>query len=135
MPAEEARKAPARGRAATLGRVPGHAPNVGEGVGDMDRLLLEDVCSDLVRFHHSRGDPSRFGAVLIDREWPLGPPGMFADLRIEPEEEPPYFLEVKYGYDAATLLDHLQRKYGAPSAATAGAARLVLVVQTAAHPS
>lgn len=62
-------------------------------MADMDRLLLEDVCSDLVRFLHSRGDPTHFGVVLIDREWPLGPPGMFADIRVELEEGPPYYLD------------------------------------------
>src|ERR1043166_9898452 len=45
------------------------------GMSDAYRLLLEDVCSDLVRFLHSRGDPTRFGGVVIDREWSLGPPG------------------------------------------------------------
>jgi hypothetical protein len=50
--------------------VRGHGPKP-SSLGDMDRLLLEDVCSDLVRFLHSRGDPTRFGAVLIDREGPL----------------------------------------------------------------
>ena len=56
---------------------------------DMGRLLLEDVCSDIVRFRHSQEDPARFGAVRIDREYGLGPSGSFADLRVEPEDEPP----------------------------------------------
>jgi adenylate cyclase len=104
------------------------------GQSDAYRLLLEDVCSDLVRFLHSRGDPTRFGGVVIDREWSLGQPGVFADLRVEPEEEPPYFLEVKYGYDRASLLSHLQRKYGELAGGPDGATRLVLVVHTAEHP-
>ena len=101
---------------------------------DLGRLLLEDVCSDLVRFLHSEGDPARFGAVRIDREYGLGQPGAFADLRVEPEDEPPYFLEVKYGYDAATVLAHLRRKYAVPTPATAGVAKIVVVAETAAHP-
>src|SRR5206468_3206241 len=80
---------------------------------DMGQLLLEDVCSDLVRFLHSGGDPARFGAVLIDREWLLGQASAYADLRVEPEGAEPYFLEVKYGYDSASLLEHLRWKYGA----------------------
>lgn len=103
------------------------------GMSDAYRLLLEDVCSDLVRFLHSRGDPTRFGGVVIDREWSLGPPGVFADLRVEPEEEPPYYLEVKCGYDSASVLSHLHRKYGALDDAAHGAARLVLVVHPAEH--
>ena len=111
------------------------------GLGDMGRLLLEDVCSDLVRFLHSGGDPARFGAVRIDREWLLDT-GAFADLRVEPDDEPPYFLEVKYGYESATLLTRLRRKYGAPPGDTPpervdggeAAKRLVLVVDRTAHP-
>src|SRR5262245_44240611 len=118
-------------------------PGRGEGEGevaidrseliDLGRLLLEDGCSDLVRFLHSRGDPARLGAVLVDREWALGPPGAFADLRVEPEDEPPYFLEVKYGYKAETLVGHLRRKYSALDRTGADVTRLVLVVETAAH--
>lgn len=97
------------------------------------RLLLEDVCSDLVRFLHSGGDPARFQAVRIDREYSLGLPGAFADLRVEPEGEPPYFLEMKYGYDTQTLLAHVRRKYATLTPAAAGATKVVLVVQTDAH--
>jgi class 3 adenylate cyclase len=104
-----------------------------DSLRDMHQLLLEDVCSDLVRFLHSRGDPSQFGAVQIDREWPLGPPGVFADLRVEPHDGPPYYLEVKYSYDTASLLRHLRRKYGTLAEAAQAPTRLVLVVQTAAH--
>src|SRR5690242_11934415 len=79
---------------------------------DLTRLLLEDVCCDLVRLLHAGGDPARLGAVRIDREWALGPEGSFADLRVEPEDACPYFLEVKSGFDPGTVLAHLQRKYG-----------------------
>jgi adenylate cyclase len=106
------------------------SPAVGPDVVDLGRLLLEDICSDLLRFLHSHKNPSAFEAVHIDREFALGPPGAFADLRVEPSGEPPYFLEVKYGYDAATLFNHLRRKYGEPGARTADANRVVLVVDT-----
>lgn len=104
----------------------------GELIG-LGRLLHEDICSDLVRWLHSGGDPKRFGAVRIDREYALGPEAGFADLRVEPDDGPPYFLEVKYGYDTDTLLRHLRRKYATPTAATAGATKVVLVAETAAH--
>ena len=100
---------------------------------DMGRLLLEDICSDVVRFLHSRGDPARFGAVRIDREYALGPPGSFADLRVEPEDEPPYFLEVKYGYDAETLLRHMRRKYARLPAGHDAPVRVVVVAETGAY--
>jgi class 3 adenylate cyclase len=99
---------------------------------DLARLLLEDVCTDLVRFLHSREGPLTFGEVRVDREYALGHPGAFADLRVEPGDEPPYFMEVKYGFDASTLLAHLSRKYS--SLPDAGDARkLILVVDTASH--
>src|SRR5437868_3200293 len=99
---------------------------------DAGRLLLEDICSDLVRFLHSQDDPARFGAVRIDREYALGP-NAFADLRVEPEDEPPYYLEVKYGYSAEILLSHLRRKYAGLAEGTNGPRRLVLVAQTRTH--
>src|SRR6476620_12688 len=106
------------------------APSVPErtDVVDLGRLLLEDICSDLLRFFHSHANPSSFESVLIDREYALGPTGAFADLRVQPCDEAPFFLEVKDGYDAATLVTHLRRKYGEPGARTTDANRLVLVV-------
>lgn len=102
------------------------------GLVDLARLLLEDVCSDLVRFLHSREGPLTFGQVRVDREYALGHPGAFADLRVEPGDQPPYFMEVKYGFDGSTLLSHLDRKYGRlPD--TGDAHKLILVVDTASH--
>jgi hypothetical protein len=57
-----------------------------DDLDNLTRLLLEDVCSDLVRFLHPRDDPAHFAEVRIDREWALGPAGSFADLRVEPKE-------------------------------------------------
>src|SRR4051812_8282333 len=99
---------------------------------ELARLLLEDVCSDLVRFLHSRDNPTAFAALRVDREYALGQPGAFADLRVEPGDGPPYFMEVKHGYDSATMLAHLTRKYAALSDA-GDARKLILVVDTASH--
>lgn len=104
-----------------------------QGVRDLGRLLLEDLCSDLVRFLHSESDPSQFGAVRIDREYALGPPGSYADLRVEPTDEAPYFVEVKYGYSADTLLNHLARKYAGRGPDRDGVQRVVLVAETKAY--
>src|SRR5688500_3933685 len=101
-----------------------------QNVAAFGRLLLEDLCSDLVRFLHSRDNTAQFGTVRIDREYALGPVGAFADLRVEAEGELPYFLEVKYGYDADTLLTHLRRKYSALPAEAGGPCKLVLVAET-----
>jgi class 3 adenylate cyclase len=99
----------------------------------MTRLLLEDVCSDLVRFLHSQSDPAQFGAVRIDREWALGAPGVYADLRVEPSDQPPYFLEVKYGYDAQNALAHIGRKYSRTASSARSEDRVVLVIETTAY--
>jgi class 3 adenylate cyclase len=106
-----------------------------DDLDNLTRLLLEDVCSDLVRFLHPRDDPGHFAEVRIDREWALGPAGSFADLRVEPEDGPPYFMEVKYGYDARSVLDRIQRKYGQdnPRFQDAPETHLILVIDTHAH--
>jgi hypothetical protein len=118
-----------------LGEMGGRMEQVGvyDDIVALGRLLLEDVCSDLVRYLHSRGDPARFESVRVDREYALGPPGAFADLRVEPADEAPYFLEVKYGYDGETLVSHLRRKYGGLAADPALGSKLVLVVERGAH--
>lgn len=102
-------------------------------LADMGRLLMESVCSDIVRFHHSKGDPAQFEAVRIDREYGLGTPDAFADLRVDPRDEPAYFLEVKYGYDAATILSHIKRKYGSVTDAIGDVRKVVLVAETARY--
>ncbi len=81
------------------------------------RLLLEEVCCDLCRFHHLAKDGCRPEDVVIDREFHLGEPGAFADMRVAPPGAAPYFVEVKFGYSAETLRRHLSRKYGPRTAA------------------
>src|SRR5204862_4218873 len=102
----------ATGQRRTGGRSEMAADAWNQHVADVARLLLEDICSDLARFLHSDGDPRRFGAVKIDSEYALDLPNAFADIRIEPADTAPYFLEVKYGYDSETIVSHMRRKYG-----------------------
>src|SRR5262245_27836200 len=78
------------------------------------RLLLEELCCDLCRFEHVTRDGLVPEAVRIDREYWLGSPGAFADIRVAPSGQPPYFVEVKYGYTNERLVRHLARKYGSP---------------------
>jgi len=99
---------------------------------DLARLLLEDVCSDIARFRHSREDPRAFATVRVDREYNLGAPGAFADLRVEPGNEPPYFMEVKYGFEAGALQSHLSRKYSTLQD-TGDARKLILVIDAGRH--
>jgi class 3 adenylate cyclase len=100
---------------------------------NLARLLLEDVCSDLVRYLHSPDDSAGFGTVRVDREFALGPPGAYADLRVQPQDAPAYFLEVKYGHDTETLLARVRRKYATLGGAPLEATKLVLVVDVAEH--
>ena len=60
------------------------------------RLLLEELCCDLCRFEHVIKDGLAPEAVRIDREYWLGAHGAFADIRVAPAGQPPYFVEVKY---------------------------------------
>jgi class 3 adenylate cyclase len=87
------------------------------------RLMLEELCCDLCRFTDGSGNGS--GDVAIDREYWLGRPGAFADIRVRRAGQAPYYVEVKYGYEDQVLVSHMRRKYGAPDIEPA---RLVLVL-------
>jgi adenylate cyclase len=93
------------------------------------RLLLEELCCDLCRFEHVTRDGLAPEAVRIDREYWLGAPGAFADIRVAPTGQAPYFVEVKYGYTNERLIHHLERKYAVTATDnTAAASKIVLVV-------
>jgi adenylate cyclase len=100
----------------------------GTNLGEF-RLLLEELCCDLCRFEHVTRDGLPPEAIRIDREYWLGSPGAFADIRVAPSGQPPYFVEVKYGYSNERLVHHLARKYAVPVSSNAAvASKVVLVV-------
>jgi hypothetical protein len=92
------------------------------------RLLLEELCCDLCRFEHVAEHGLDPEAVRIDREYWLGTPGAFADIRVVPDAQPPYVVEVKYGYSRDILLRHLRRKYGQPACGSEGVSKIVLLI-------
>ncbi len=92
------------------------------------RLLLEELCCDLCRFEHVTRDGLAPEAIRIDREYWLGSPGAFADIRVAPAGLPPYFVEIKYGYPNERLVRHLARKYSSPRTDNAAAASKVVLV-------
>ena len=98
--------------------------------GNLDelRLLLEELCCDLCRFEHVIRDGLAPEAVRIDREYWLGTPGAFADIRVAPAGQPPYFVEVKYGYTNEMLVRHLARKYASAATTDAAAAKKIVLV-------
>ncbi len=98
------------------------------------RLFLEEACCNLCRFLHADGDKIPHEAVRIDQEVSVGVPGAFADIRIWPPGEPPYFVEVKLGYSARRLIHSLGRKYGATAPGARSASKVVLVVDASRHP-
>ncbi len=97
------------------------------------RLLLEELCCDLCRFEHVTRDGLVPEAVRIDREYWLGAPGAFADIRVAPANRPPYFVEVKFGYPADMLVRHLARKYSAHGSAGPMASKVVLVLDRTSY--
>lgn len=98
------------------------------------RLLLEELCCDLCRFEHVTGEGLAPESIQIDREFWLGRPDAFADIRVVPGARPPYLVEVKYGYSRATLLAHLRLKYGQPAPGLAGISQIILLVDTESFP-
>ena len=93
------------------------------------RLFVEELCCDLCRFEHVAGGTSP-AEIRIDREFPLGRPGAYADLRVTVPGRPAYFLEVKLGHSLEMIEEALRRKYtGSSSVGTAS--KLVLVADVA----
>jgi len=65
--------------------------------------------------------------VQVDREVAMQQPGAFADIRVQPRGGRSYFIEVKYGYPDAEIVESLRRKYSEPC----DAQRVLLVVDRA----
>jgi len=92
------------------------------------RLLLEELCCDLCRYEHGNQEGMAPEQIAIVREFSLGAPDAFADIRVAAPGQPPYFVEVKFGYKAEVLLRHLRRKYGEATPAIGNASKVVLVI-------
>lgn len=80
------------------------------GAGEM-RLFLEENCCELVRAHHVERDGLVPESVETIREVRLGAPGVFADIRVAPAGQAPYFVEIKWGYGSDECVERLARKY------------------------
>jgi hypothetical protein len=93
------------------------------------RLFLEEICSDLSRFHHVEADGVSADAVRVHREFHMGSPGSYADLRVDAPGRAPYFVEIAFGYAFERILATLQRKYSQLQRVGAGAQRVVLVAR------
>lgn len=98
------------------------------------RLLTEDLCSDVFRHLHAIDKPDELRLVKVDREWELGPPGTFADLRVRPLDGPPYFVEIKTGYKTDEVIRRVGRHYGRPTPRLGDADRLIVIVDRCDHP-
>ncbi|MCW5748037.1 MAG: adenylate/guanylate cyclase domain-containing protein [Alphaproteobacteria bacterium] len=75
------------------------------------RLFLEEICCELARAQHVERDGLVPEGVETIREVRLGEPGLFADIRVAPQSQAPYFVEVKWGYGADETVERLARKY------------------------
>jgi class 3 adenylate cyclase len=92
------------------------------------RLLLEELCCELCRFEHASPQSFEPKDIRIEREYYLGKPGAYADIRVAPASSSPYVVEVKFGYSPDLLLRSLRRKYAEPSPAIDGLSKVVLVI-------
>jgi adenylate cyclase len=105
----------------------------GENYSRQLRLMLEELCCDFCRFEHvNEGIAPE--CVQIDREYYLGIPDTFADIRVQAVGRAPYFVEVKHGYPGTTLLRSLRRKYASDSKAVHDASKVVLVIDAEKRP-
>src|SRR5579872_249068 len=94
---------------------------------DEARLFLEELCCDLCRFEHVAAGLAGLDVNIL-REYYLGRPGAFADLRVEPKGQPPYFLEIKYRYPSAQIVRHLARKYDRDALKPLAGLRLIVLI-------
>lgn len=85
-------------------------PASGVNAGEM-RLFLEENCCELVRAHHVERDGLPPESVETIREVRLGTPGAYADIRVAPAAQAPYFVEIKWGYEVDECVERLARKY------------------------
>ncbi len=99
------------------------------------RLFVEDICCDLCLFHDALQQDHVLESVKIDREFYLGVPSRFADIRIAPPTAPPYFIEVKIGYPDNVLVRHLIRKYGVNTPQVSEASKVILVIDGESRPN
>lgn len=91
------------------------------------RLFLEDVACDNSLFKHVVHGGGSGSRCQIDREYYLGVPRVFADVRIAPAQAPEYFIEVKFGYTQARLLDTIRRKYALDTPQIRAASKVLIV--------
>jgi len=94
------------------------------------RLVLEEICCHICLFQHIQLESAPPGSVRVRRDYDLGIPDGFADIRVVPPAGEPYFVEVKYGYSRSKLISSIRRKYGVDPPGAADAERLVLVIDT-----
>ena len=97
------------------------------------RLLLEEVCCNVGRFHLAEKHGVEPGSIGINQEVDLGRPGCFADIRLTVTGKPPSFVEVKYGYAPTRALAHLQRKYGELTALLPSGSHVIVVIDAHRH--
>jgi class 3 adenylate cyclase len=62
------------------------------------------------------------------REIRLGPSGAFADIKVSPADTPPYFVEIKWGYDDDEFIERLAEKYATRFDAQCG--KLIIVTES-----
>lgn len=93
------------------------------------RLFLEELCCDFCRLQHAARDPASGGRLRIDREFYLGHPNAYADIRVQPSDARPYFIEVNFGHSPERSLHRLKQKFGVVTPAIEQAERLVVVIQ------
>jgi len=101
-----------------------------EGVRRELSLFIEELCCELCRFEHVLGDKCAPESVRVEREVNVGSAHAFADIRVRPPGQPPYYVEVKYDYPADLLVRQLRRKYSLDTPAIQQAKKVVLVIDT-----
>ncbi len=77
------------------------------------RLFLEEICCELCRLRHVREDGLPAERIATVRDTRIGRMDTFADIKVIPADQSPYFVEIKWGYAEEDLIRRLVRKYAA----------------------
>lgn len=112
---------------------PGHKPTGSTNRESVRRelaLFIEELCCELCRFEHVLNGGCAPETVRVEREVNVGSKHAFADIRVRPPGQLPYYVEVKYDYAPDLLVRQLQRKYSLDTPAIQQARKLVLVIDT-----
>lgn len=95
------------------------------------RLFLDELYCEVLRYEHAEQLKLPPEKVEVWREVYLGESGSYADIFVQVEGGPKYYLEIKLGMDGHEVVEDLAREYGPEDSFHPGVSDLKCIVNTA----